>query len=65
MWGVFTDPDDGLRVCIDLGRIINVAELPDGTTGLLMETNSKDLSIHVKESFDEVMRMVAANEVQV
>ena len=65
MWGLFTDTDDGLRISVDLDRIINVVELPDGTTGLWMETNSKNLSVHVKESFDEVMRAIAANEGQI
>ena len=65
MWGLFTDTDDGLRISVDLDRIINVMELPDGTTGLWMETNSKNLSVHVKESFDEVMRAIAANEGQI
>ena len=65
MWGLFTDTDDGLRISVDLDRIINVVELPDGTTGLWMETNSKNLSVHVKESFDEVMRAIAANDGQI
>ena len=65
MWGLFTDTNDGLRISVDLDRIINVMELPDGTTGLWMETNSKNLSAHVKESFDEVMRAIAANEGQI
>ncbi|MBR3330690.1 MAG: hypothetical protein IKG25_05665 [Mogibacterium sp.] len=65
MWGVFTDVTDGLRVSLDLDRIVSIAELPDATTYIQVETNSKNESINVKESFDEVMKMIAANEVQI
>ena len=45
MWGVFTDVTDGLRVSLDLDRIVSIAELPDATTYIQVETNSKNESI--------------------
>lgn len=65
MWGIFTDVTDGLRVSLDLDRIVSIAELPDATTYIQVETNDKNENFTVKESFDEVMRMVAANERQI
>ena len=65
MWGLFTDPNDGLRIGIDMDTVVGAAELSDGTANLVMVTNNKTITVNVKESFDEVMRAIAANEGQI
>ena len=65
MWGLFTDLNDGLRIGIDMDTVVGAAELSDGTANLVMVTNNKTITVNVKESFDEVMRAIAANEGQI